>query len=248
MKVLSVGGAGFLGEIITRLNCNDITVLDKNQEALDKFCNKYPRINNAVCGDFLNESFDDNLRQIINKSNCIFYFAAVDHKPDQNAKQKNNKNLCLTDFQTEMNVGVFGAIKILEIIYQMAIEAKSPQEKRVILFGSDLGVIAPNQTVYEKAELNFRKPVNYSAVKFALIGVMKYYAAELAAYNVSVNMISPSGVLQKDNKLYRPMADLIPAGRNCTIEDLIAPCCFFLNSSHFITGQNLMVDGGRTLW
>ena len=246
MKGLSIGGAGFLGRAVAQIDWDCLTVLDCSRDALDRFQQDVELKSKAVCADMLSDDFNSELIELLREADVVLYLAAVDHKAGDQAG--GGSNFGVQEFVNEMQVGVYGAIKVLEIISELCRAGSQDHCKKVILFGSDLGVIAPNQNLYRQAGLDFRKPVNYSAVKFALLGVMKYYAAELAQHEVAVNMVSPSGVLAEDNVLYNPMKSVIPAGRNCRVDDLVSPIDFLCSASAFVTGQNIIVDGGRTIW
>ena len=87
--------------------------------------------------------------------------------------------------------------------------------------------------------------VDYAAAKAALIGLTKALAMEVGEFNVCVNCISP-GAIERDGYKMEHMTFLGKNGRGGKPCD-IADAALFLASSDFITGQNLVVDGGRTL-
>lgn len=87
--------------------------------------------------------------------------------------------------------------------------------------------------------------VDYSAAKAALIGMSKALAMEVGEYNICVNCVSP-GAIQRDGAHWEHMTFLGEHGHAGTPED-IADAVLFLAGQDFITGQNIVVDGGRTL-
>ena len=124
----------------------------------------------------------------------------------------------------------------------------------ILNIASDLGVIAPDQRIYKKAKLKEKsqsaKPVTYSVVKHGLIGLTKYLATYWAHQGVRVNALSPGGVYAgQDKELVRKLEDLIPMGRMAREDEYKAAVLFLISkASSYMTGANLIVDGGRTCW
>ena len=87
--------------------------------------------------------------------------------------------------------------------------------------------------------------VDYAASKAALIGMSKALAMEVGEYNICVNCISP-GAIERGGVKREHMTFLGENGHSGTPQD-IADTVLFLASQDFITGQNIVVDGGRTL-
>jgi NAD(P)-dependent dehydrogenase (short-subunit alcohol dehydrogenase family) len=123
----------------------------------------------------------------------------------------------------------------------------------IINIASDLSVISPDQRLYRKAgEPENRqpvKPVTYSVVKHGLIGLTRYLATYWADKGVRVNAISPGGVYadQPDEFVAR-LTNLIPMGRMATRDEYKAAIVFLCSpASAYMTGQNLIIDGGRTV-
>ena len=87
--------------------------------------------------------------------------------------------------------------------------------------------------------------VDYAAAKAALIGMSKALAMEVGEYNICVNCISP-GAIERGGKKREHMTFLGENGHSGTPQD-IADTVLFLAAQDFITGQNIVVDGGRTL-
>lgn len=87
--------------------------------------------------------------------------------------------------------------------------------------------------------------VDYAASKAAMIGMTKALAMEVGEYNICVNCISP-GAIERDGVKREHMTFMGENGRSGTPSD-ISRSVLFLAAQDFITGQNLVVDGGRTL-
>ena len=114
--------------------------------------------------------------------------------------------------------------------------------------GSDLSVVAPNQEIY-KSFGNFLKPVTYSVVKHGMLGLTRYFASLYSKHNVQVNMLSPGPIYNKHSKKFvKAVSEKIPVGRMGDLKDLDSTLIYLLDvNNNFITGQNIIVDGGRTI-
>jgi NAD(P)-dependent dehydrogenase (short-subunit alcohol dehydrogenase family) len=95
----------------------------------------------------------------------------------------------------------------------------------------------------------------YASSKGGLIQLTKVMATEWAPYNICVNAISPAAVdtpfisgLKKDRQRLDRELERIPLGRIATPDDVVGAAVFLLSpASDFITGHNLIIDGGRTV-
>jgi NAD(P)-dependent dehydrogenase (short-subunit alcohol dehydrogenase family) len=94
------------------------------------------------------------------------------------------------------------------------------------------------------------KPVTYSAIKHGLIGLTRYLATYWADKGVRVNALSPGGVFtdQPDEFVAR-LSRLIPLGRMARRDEYRAAILFLCSdASTYMTGQNVVMDGGRSAW
>ena len=120
---------------------------------------------------------------------------------------------------------------------------------RIIFIGSDLSVITPNPRFYKGIFSNYVKPPSYSVIKNALVGMMKYYSVLFAKEKICVNMLSPSPIFNNQSKKFiKRIKNVIPLNQISKKEDLNASIEYLLDDKNkFVTGQNILVDGGRSI-
>ncbi len=122
----------------------------------------------------------------------------------------------------------------------------------IINIGSLYASVSPDARFYDHiaSDPPFIKPPAYGASKAAAVNLTKYLAAHLAPHGVRVNALSPGGVLGgQDENFKRKFCARVPLGRMATAEDLRGPLLFLASpASAYVTGINLKVDGGFTVW
>jgi NAD(P)-dependent dehydrogenase (short-subunit alcohol dehydrogenase family) len=124
----------------------------------------------------------------------------------------------------------------------------------ILNIGSDLGMIGPDQRVYQKEGLSPDeqpvKPVTYSVTKAGLIGLTRYIATYWADKGVRANLIAPGGVYTNQDPIFvEKISKLIPLGRMAHQDEYKSAIAFLVSdASSYMNGAILSVDGGRTSW
>ena len=161
------------------------------------------------------------------------------------------ENFSLDDWSRDLAVGLTGAFLVSQVFgAYMAAHGGGV----IVNIASDLGVIAPDQRIYRQPGVPESeqpvKPVTYSVVKGGLVMFTKYLATYWAQQRVRVNALVPGGVYagQPDDFVER-LTNLIPMGRMANKDEYRAALVFLCSdASSYMTGSNLIVDGGRTCW
>ena len=161
------------------------------------------------------------------------------------------ENFPVEVWNDDLRVGLTGAFLCSRVFgAEMAKRGKGV----ILNISSDLGVIAPDQRLYRQPgvpeDQQPVKPVTYSVVKTGLIGLTRYLATYWATSGVRVNAISPGGVFNNQPEPF--LAELyqrIPMSRMAEPDEYQGSILFLCSdASSYMTGANLIVDGGRTCW
>ena len=125
---------------------------------------------------------------------------------------------------------------------QMSIQ----KEGSIVNMASIYGVVGADFTVYEGT--NMTMPAAYSAIKGALINFTRYVASYFGPHQVRVNAVSPGGIFDNQNEVFvSNYCKRVPMRRLGNPEDIAPTIAFLLSDdAKYITGQNIIVDGGWT--
>jgi NAD(P)-dependent dehydrogenase (short-subunit alcohol dehydrogenase family) len=122
----------------------------------------------------------------------------------------------------------------------------------IINIGSLYASVSPDSRFYDHIECDppFLKPPAYGASKAAVVNLTRYLATLWASCGVRVNALSPGGVSgDQDPEFRRKFCERVPLGRMAEDADLRGPMLFLASSaSAYVTGIELVVDGGFTAW
>ena len=118
---------------------------------------------------------------------------------------------------------------------------------------STYGLVSPDQRLYDYRRAKgvpFYKPVSYSASKSALVNLTKYLATYWAGQGVRVNTLTLGGVFNgQDPEFLAEYCARVPMGRMADEDDYNGAVIFLLsNAASYMTGSNLVIDGGWTAW
>jgi NAD(P)-dependent dehydrogenase (short-subunit alcohol dehydrogenase family) len=123
----------------------------------------------------------------------------------------------------------------------------------IIQTASIYGVVGPDQRIYEGSQyLNraINTPAVYSASKAAVIGLTRYLASYWGAHGIRVNTLTPGGVESGLNDVFsKKYSARVPMARMARADEMQSALLFLASdASSYMTGQNLVIDGGLTCW
>ncbi|NLE26755.1 MAG: SDR family oxidoreductase, partial [Clostridiaceae bacterium] len=118
----------------------------------------------------------------------------------------------------------------------------------IVNIASIYGMLGPDFSIYEGTTMTM--PAEYAAIKGAIINFTRYLATYLASYNIRVNCLSPGGIFNEQPASFvEKYKQRTPMGRMGNPEDIAGGVLFLLsNLSSYVTGQNLVIDGGWSAW
>jgi len=256
------GGVGLLGvnhaEAIAEMGGIPI-LLDINNEKGELIAEKISKKYKIFCSyfncDITNEEkikkIKDKIIKSYGKIDILINNAAIDPKVKNDNFQEDCRldKFSLEQWNLELSVGLTGAYLCSKVFGG---EMAKIGIGVIVNVSSDLGLISPDQSLYKKDGLHEDqqpvKPITYSVIKHGIIGMTKYLATYWADKGVRVNTISPGGVYtNQSDEFVSKISDLIPLGRMANEDEYKAAIVFLVSdASSYMTGSNLIIDGGRT--
>ena len=162
------------------------------------------------------------------------------------------ENFSVDQWNLQIAVGLTGAF-ICSQVFGWAM-AKDGLGGVILNIASDLSVFSPDQRLYKKEglpqDLQPVKPVTYSVIKTGLIGLTRYLATYWADDGVRCNALSPGGVFtNQESEFVDRLSLLIPLGRMAKQDEYHSAVQFLCSeASAYLNGQNIVMDGGRSVW
>ncbi len=160
------------------------------------------------------------------------------------------ENFSLEDWDKDINVGLKGSFLCTQVFGSHMNEF---QGGSIVNISSDLGIIAPKQSLYKIENKNESeqpvKPVTYSIVKTGLIGLTRYTASYWPT-KIRCNCLCPGGIENNQSQSFlNKVCAEIPLGRLAKLDEYGGALIFLLSSaSSYMNGAIISIDGGRTTW
>ena len=181
--------------------------------------------------------------------------AAIDPKVKGNigiVETSRIENYAIEQWDSQIAVGLTGAFICSKVFGSLM--ASRLGGGVILNIASDLSVISPDQRLYRKSELPKElqpvKPASYSVIKAGIIGLTRYLATYWCDDGVRCNALSPGGIEngQSEEFILR-LASLIPLGRMASVDEYRSAIQFLCSdASSYMNGQNIIMDGGRSVW
>ena len=264
---LITGGAGLLGmehaSALLETGCG-IVLTDINQTALDVakgyLIKKFKKSNVVVYA--MDVSQADSIRSVSNtlsesgiRIDILINNAAIDPKVKVGhgiVETSRLENFTIEQWNLQVAVGLTGAFLCSQVFGTLM--AADNKGGVILNIASDLSAISPDQRLYRKNgladELQPVKPVTYSVIKAGLVGLTRYLATYWADKGVRANALSPGGIYNgQGEEFVQRLTSLIPLNRMADADEYRAAVQFLCSdASAYMNGQNIIIDGGRSVW
>ena len=241
---LVTGGLGLIGKEIVR-GLNDfgasVCIADINERQMEGLENRA-----AVNFQNLDITSEDSIRQTLEtvikqfKKIDILVNCAYPRTSDWGALCE---DVSFDSWKMNLNSHLGGYFLCCQ---KVAEQMKLQGGGSIINFASIYGIVAPDFSIYKGSTMTM--PVAYSAIKGGIIALSKYMATYYAKDNIRVNCVSPGGVFDKQPDCFvERYADKTPLGRMGNEKDMVGAVLYLASdASSYVTGHNLIVDGGWT--
>ena len=246
-----IGGAGYLGQGICRMLLEagaKVLCIDLFEKA-QHFVLSLPQFSNTFSAATL------DVRDGVAIQNFVDEKAADSSIPDGiviltfGSTSKNFVDLTEKEFDDVNHAGLTSTFLIARAV---GLEMEKKGKGSIVLFSSMYGSVSPDPRIYEQP-MNVN-PVEYGVGKAGIVQMTRYMAVHWGKKNVRCNCISPGPfpnpmIQEKNPQFIERLANKVPMGRVGRQEEVAGAVTFFLSdASSFITGQNLFIDGGWTIW
>lgn len=259
-KVAIVTGAlGLIGKnhckALVEAGAN-VIVCDLNQTECNKFAASLPKKSIGISADITNkESVIELKTKALNEFGEIDILvnnAAINdmfENPQAAVEQSKFENYPLEMWKKSLDVNVTGMFLCSQVIGS---EMAEQNNGSIINIASTYGIVAPDQSLYinQDGTQSFYKSAAYPVTKGAVISFTKFLAAYWGSKNVRVNTLSPGGVENnQDDYFIDNYSKRTPLKRMAQPDDYKGALIFLASdASNYMTGANLVVDGGWTAW
>jgi NAD(P)-dependent dehydrogenase (short-subunit alcohol dehydrogenase family) len=175
--------------------------------------------------------------------------AGIDRPPGNASQGYRLEDIPFEENRQVLEVNTLGLFLVTQVFGAQMVNARRGS---IINIGSLYASVSPDVRFYDHIESDppFLKPPVYGASKAAVVNLTRYLATLWAPSGVRVNALSPGGVLGgQDEAFKRKFCDRVPLGRMAVASDLCGPLLFLASqASSYVTGTELVVDGGFTAW
>ena len=254
------GGAGLLGEQFCRTLAEAgaaVVIADKNADEAMRIATTLEEHNHHALGVKTDVTLPDSVHRMVETTletfgrlDILVNSAVLDPKFDPRHGEHINsfEDYPIESWNRALAVNLTGIF----LCCQAAVKPMLNQGNGVIInLSSIYGLTGPDQRIYQReGQVTQYKPVYYSVTKAGVIGLTRYLATYYAGKNIRVNTLTPGGVYNDhDEDFTQAYSARTVLGRMAQKDDMNGALLFLASdASAYMTGANLVLDGGWTTW
>ena len=260
------GGLGLIGKYhciaLAEAGAN-VVVCDLDQKAAEDFADSLPAWSTGVETDITDlasiKALKINVMEKYGRIDILVNNAAINDMVEKPIGKRNTKAALLKSsmfenypvdlFRKVIDVNVTGMFICSQVIGSVLADQG---QGSIINIASTYGMVAPDQSIYRKKDgtQTFYKSAAYPTAKGAVVSFTKFLASYWGNSGVRVNTLSPGGVENGQDKFFiENYSGRTPLGRMAGADDYMGALVFLASdASSYMTGANLVVDGGWTAW
>jgi len=252
---LVTGGAGFIGQAIVEALAElgaTVFILDRDSAAIDavaqRISGKFNATVDGLAVDLENEAevkaVPDALKKHMRKLDILVHNAAFCGTSSLQGWVVPFEDQSIETWRRAVEVNVTAAFALSQACIGMM---RASQHATIIHVSSIYGVLGPDMSLYDGTEMG--NPAAYAASKGGLLQLNRWLATTLGP-DIRVNAISPGGLERGQPEVFQQRyVDRTPLKRMGTEEDFKGGIAFLASDlSAYVTGQNILVDGGWSAW
>ena len=255
------GGVGVLGREFCRGLAEsgaDVAVVDLKKQDVEKFAGELRKDYGAeAMGIACDVSDPESVKKMVKQATGHFGHLDI-LMNNAAAKSKNLKdffkpfeNYSLKTWREIMAVNLDGMFLVAQAVGSQM--ARSGKGGSIIQTASIYGILGPDPRIYEKSQYlgtKINTPAVYSASKGGVVALTQYLAAYWAEKNIRVNTLTPGGVESGQNKEFKKRYSArIPLRRMADRSEMVGALIYLASdASNYVTGHNLIIDGGLHAW
>jgi NAD(P)-dependent dehydrogenase (short-subunit alcohol dehydrogenase family) len=249
--VVVTGGAGLLGRVFSQdiaRNGGVAIVADIDMAAAERVISELPSECRArACAMKLDITDSTSIGALI--SDVVERYGRIDSVVNNAYPRNSNygrklEDVTYADFCQNVSLHLGGYFLVAQ---QFGLYFRGRKKGNIINMASVYGVIAPRFEVYEGTQMTM--PVEYAAIKSAVIHLTRYFAQYFKDDQIRVNSLSPGGVFDRQPESFlRNYRDFCSSKGMLDGADISSVLLFLLSdASQYLTGQNLVVDDGFSI-
>ena len=251
-NIIVTGACGLIGKEICKGIAEfggNIIIADINQtvaeDAASKLREKYNIRTMAVPLDITSEESVDNMLKQIREDIGPVWGLVNSAYPRNKAYGAKYENIQLADWRENVDMHLNGYFNVTQKVSKVMIEQTFGN---IVNIASIYGVLGPDFSIYEGTAMTM--PGEYAVIKGGLVNFTRYLATYLAKHNVRVNCVSPGGIFDNQEQAFvGKYNNKTPMGRMGKPDEVVGAIIYLLSDlSSFVTGHNMMVDGGWSAW